>query len=314
MSQTKVDVIIPTHNRFECLKRAVESVLNQTFTPFSLWIVDDHSTDGTKDWISDLISSSKNQEIHYLTTQEEQTSPSTKPASNPVSKPAGVSRARNVGILRSQAPLIAFLDSDDAWQPEKLRRQVEWMEENPRIALCHTEEIWIRNGHRVNPCKHHRKSGGRIFNECLARCVISPSAAMVRRWIFQRHQQECPTLLFDETLPACEDYDLWLRITARHSVGFLTEPLTVKYGGHPDQLSQKYPAMDRFRVQALEKIFIQNESIQALDTSEIDHLLKTLEQKSRILESGARKRGNQEWADHYAKKRAWVQTQLQRVP
>ena len=96
--------------------------------------------------------------------------------------------------------------------------------------------------------KKHAKSGGHIFRQCLPLCVISPSSVMIQRSLFDEIG------LFDESLPACEDYDLWLRICARHPVLFLQEPMIIKHGGHRDQLSRRYWGMDRFRIQALEKI------------------------------------------------------------
>ncbi len=102
------------------------------------------------------------------------------------------------------------------------------------MRVCHTDEIWIRNGRRVNARKKHGKKGGWIFQHCLPLCAMSPSSIMIHRDVF--------TALggFDERLPACEDYDLWLRITARYPVLFTRQPLIEKYGGHDDQLSRKY--------------------------------------------------------------------------
>ena len=94
----------------------------------------------------------------------------------------------------------------------------------------------------------HAKAGGWIYTHCLPLCAISPSAVLIHRSIF-----DCVGL-FNEQLPACEDYDLWLRICARFPVHFIPEPLIIKYGGHDDQLSRRYWGMDRFRIQALEDI------------------------------------------------------------
>jgi len=161
---------------------------------------------------------------------------------------AGVSAARNRGIEAARGAWIALLDSDDEWLPAKLSRQRQFFREHPELRIGQTGEIWIRNGRRVNPMKKHRKRGGWIFEHCLPLCIVSPSAVMIRRELFEE------VGFFDETLPACEDYDLWLRIAAHYPIGLLDEPLMIKYGGHPDQLSFTEKYLDRYRIRALEKI------------------------------------------------------------
>jgi GT2 family glycosyltransferase len=143
---------------------------------------------------------------------------------------------------------IAFLDSDDEWLPHKLERQCEALERHPQYRFCHTDEIWIRRGRRVNPMKKHAKHRGYIFDQCLPLCVISPSSALIHRDLFDRYGT------FDPELPVCEDYDLWLRICAREPVLYVDEALLLKFGGHEDQLSQAYWGMDRFRIRALENL------------------------------------------------------------
>ena len=132
--------------------------------------------------------------------------------------------------------------------PTKLARQLAYHAATRRLRASQTGEIWIRNGVRVNPCRHHRKPDGDIFAPSVARCVVSPSAVMLRRDLFESLGG------FDEGLPVCEDYDLWLRLGRREPVGLLDEPLVIKRGGHADQLSRRYWGMDRFRVAALLKL------------------------------------------------------------
>ncbi len=157
------------------------------------------------------------------------------------------------------------------------------------MRVCHTDEIWIRNGRRVNARKKHGKKGGWIFQHCLPLCAMSPSSIMIHRDVF--------TALggFDERLPACEDYDLWLRITARYPVLFIRQPLIEKYGGHDDQLSRKYWGMDRFRIRALEKI-LATDSLNA-----DDHLaaVAMLREKAGIYLQGAIKRGKSAEIGYY---------------
>ncbi|RPH05739.1 MAG: glycosyltransferase [bacterium TMED46] len=222
----KISVIIPTYNRKHTLQRAIDSVLAQTFKPYEIIIVDDGSKDGTKEWLL-------------------QNYPSVQCIHQPNN---GVSSARNKGIQISQGSWIALLDSDDEWMPEKLEYQSKFIEVNRDSSFCHTNEIWIRNGVRVNQMKKHKKYGGDIFKYCLDICRISPSSSIIKKDVFE----EVGT--FDESLTVCEDYDLWLRVTAKFNILFLDEPLIKKYGGHLDQLSRVPEGIEQYRIRSLEKI------------------------------------------------------------
>ena len=222
----KVSVIIPTYNRMATLPRAVRSVLDQTMPDWELIVVDDGSTDESLAWLSQLAQSERRVRI--------------------LSQPqSGVSRARNRGAQQALAPWLAFLDSDDEWLPHKLEKQLELAEARPNLPLIHSEEIWIRNGVRVNAMKKTKKAGGDIYAQSLKLCCISPSAALLKRDLFLELGG------FREDFVVCEDYDLWLKITSRHPVGFIETPLIKKYGGHEDQLSQRYRAMDYWRILAI---------------------------------------------------------------
>ncbi|RDH88572.1 MAG: glycosyl transferase [endosymbiont of Escarpia spicata] len=263
----QISVIIPTYNRVDTLPRALDSVLSQHLAADEVIVVDDGSTDETAELIS-----RRYPQCRYLHQPNQ-----------------GVSSARNLGIREAQGEWIALLDSDDAWLPQKLQLQSEALKAEPDHLICHTEEIWIRNGVRVNAMHKHAKSGGFIFDRCLPLCAISPSSVILHRSLFDS------VGLFDERLPACEDYDLWLRICATEPVLFLSEPLITKYGGHADQLSHKHWGMDRFRIQALEKI-VQDKRLQENDRfAAIEMLLK----KAEIMAKGAEKRGKQARADFY---------------
>ncbi len=224
---TRVSVIIPTYNRAQLVTRAVSSVLFQTFRDFEVLVVDDGSTDDTMDRLVQF-----GRRITVLRH----------------SGNGGVSASRNTGIRASNASFIAFLDSDDYWFPEKITAQLAFFKKNPDAVACQTEELWLRNGRRVNPRNKHRKPSGDIFLPSLKLCLVSPSAVMVRASLFRE------VGLFDESLPACEDYDLWLRISCRHPIDLIEKALVVKTGGHADQLSARYMGMDRFRIKAMEKI------------------------------------------------------------
>jgi hypothetical protein len=94
--------------------------------------------------------------------------------------------------------------------------------------------------------------------------------------------------VFNETLPACEDYDLWLRICSKYPVLYTDRELVMKYGGHDGQLSKKFPAMDRFRIRALESILRQGQ----LQDDDYLSAVRTLHDKIKIYHNGAVKRGN----------------------
>lgn len=182
-------VIIPTFNRAHLVTRAVESVCAQTFTDFECIVVDDGSTDNTAQILSPYI-----QHIQYIYMPH-----------------GGVSRARNCGIQQAKGQWIAFLDSDDEWLPEKLATQFEYITAHPDIYLHQTDEVWIRKGRRVNPMKKHQKREGHIFQDCLYLCLVSPSAVVVHKSVFEK------VGMFDECLPVCEDYDLWLRVAWQYT-------------------------------------------------------------------------------------------------
>lgn len=239
-------------------ERAVASVLAQTRPPEEVIVVDDGSTDGTAGCLRAAFPG-----IEVLRLEGR-----------------GVSAARNHGIRDAESEWLAFLDSDDEWLEEKLEAQLSSLAAAPGHRLCHTDEIWIRNGRRVNPRRRHAKRGGRIFRHCLPLCVISPSSALVHRSLLDE------VGLFDESFPACEDYDLWLRICARSPVLFVDRPLLRKHGGHADQLSRT-PALDRYRIRALAKLL----DAGGLDPGDRRAAVATLEEKVRIYAAGARKRG-----------------------
>jgi glycosyltransferase involved in cell wall biosynthesis len=261
-----VSVIIPTCNRGWVVRDAIDSVLGQTFADFELIVVDDGSTDETSQILEAYAGRLR------VIRQANQ----------------GVSAARNRGIDIASGSLIALLDSDDIWLPEKLDVQVAFFKNNTAALICQTEEIWIRNGLRVNPGKRHRKPSGMIFERALELCLVSPSAVMVRRELFEKVGR------FDENLPACEDYDLWLRVACRFPVHLIDKPLTVKRGGHADQLSRQ-PALDKFRIRSLVKLI----EAGRLAPAQRDAAVIALRKKCAVYANGCLKRGRLEEALHH---------------
>jgi glycosyltransferase involved in cell wall biosynthesis len=273
----RVSVIIPTYNRAGLVKEAVASVLAQTYRDFELLVVDDGSTDGTLEALAPWAGA-----IRVL--------------SLPVRR--GVSGARNAGVAAAQGEWLAFLDADDLWLPEKLARQLAFMEAQPQLLLSQTEEIWVRQGVRVNPPRTHAKAGGDIFLRSLERCLVSPSAVLLHRRLIDAHGG------FDEELLAAEDYDLWLRLAWRYEVGLLPEPLVVKRGGHPDQLSRQW-GLDRYRIRALRKIMAEPELPEPYRRA----ARRTLQRKCAIYAQGCEKRGKVAEAQEYRQLGRWLEAQ-----
>ena len=266
----QVTVILPSWNRADWLKKSIDSVLEQTFRDFELIVVDDASTDST---------------------QEILTSYSGKIRSITFSKNLGVSAARNAAVKNCDSEWIAFLDSDDFWHPHKLQKQIAQTVIRAECPIHFTDEIWIRNGVRVNPKKKHQKLEGWIFKPSLELCLMSPSTVLLRRELFDVHG------LFDETLPICEDYDLWLRLTSQHQVALLNEKLMTRYGGHADQLSRSDWGIDRYRVQSIRKI-LKTEKLSPEDRSAA---IVVLRKKCEIIINGFRKRGKLQEIERYEK-------------
>ena len=263
-----VSVIIPTYNRSGMVQEAIDSVLDQDFTDYELIVVDDGSGDSTP-----TILAGYGRAITVLHQSN-----------------TGVSAARNHGMAAASGQLIAFLDSDDLWLPRKLATQVKFFKDHPDAVINQTQERWIRNGVRVNPRQRHHKFSGMIFEPSLALCLVSPSAVMLKKSLFD------DVGVFDEQLPACEDYDLWLRISCRYPVHLIDTPLIIKRGGHADQLS-KAAGLDKYRIQSLVKIIESG----MLTPRQRRAALTTLNEKCAVYAGGCRKRGRKEEAENYCR-------------
>jgi len=263
----KVSVIIPTYNRRGFIGNAIQSVLNQTYPSIELIVVDDGSTDGSEIALEPFLD-----KIKYIKQDN-----------------SGVSRARNRGLEEATGEIIAFLDSDDEWLPQKIEMQVNFFKENPEALLCQTGDIWYRKGKRVNPKNKHQKYSGMIFKQCLPLCIVSVSDIALRKEILDIVGN------FDESMPACEDYDLWLRITRAFPIHLIDLPLTIKHGGRPDQLSQSTPQMDKYRIQSMVQLLDSG----VLTNEQTSWTLEVLEQKCAVFGNGCIKYGREEEGAYY---------------
>lgn len=225
MKRAMISVIIPVYNRYAMLIEAVESVRAQTYNWFEIIVVDDGSTDKTPD-----VFPSEYPRITYV-----------------YQKNMGPASARNRGVRCAHGEWVAFLDSDDLWKPDKLERQVRALTHHPRYAITYTGEEWIRNGKQVVQRDYQAKHSGWIYPYCLARCIVGISTLLMHRSVWESIGG------MDESLPAAEDYDLWLRLAWQYPFLLVDRPLVVKRDGHPDQLSRQW-GLDRYRIKALEKL------------------------------------------------------------
>ncbi len=265
-NKNTVSVIIPTFNRAYSLGRAVDSVLAQDYQPKEIIVVDDGSTDKTQDLLAGYAD-----KIRVLVQENK-----------------GVSAARNLGIQKSRGDFIALLDSDDTWEKNKLSCQMAFFKSNPGAMICQTEEVWIRKGRRVNPRKKHKKPSGMIFEPSLKLCLISPSAVMIKKQLFDQKG------MFNEAFPVCEDYDLWLRISHDTAVYLIDTPLTVKTGGHGDQLSAAH-SQDKYRIQSILNLIKSN----VLSWEQEQAALNVFKEKCQIYANGCMKRGREKEGAHY---------------
>lgn len=223
-SNPLVSVIIPTYNRAYILPKSIESVLSQTFKDLEVIVVDDGSTDKTPYLVYKY-------PIIY------------------VRKPRkGVSHARNRGLQKARGRLICFLDSDDYFFPQKVEKQIRFLEHYSEYKIVQTEELWFKGEKRIYPKRIHRKAEGWFFERAVKLCVVSMSTVMLKREVFEE------VGYFDEEFWVCEDYEFWLRVSLRMPIGLIKEPLVGKSGGREDQLSST-KGLDYYRCLALIKLF-----------------------------------------------------------
>lgn len=264
-----ISVIVPVYNRPELLEKAVLSVLSQTYRDFQLIIVDDCSSDSTPDIIRRLAETDSRIVPVFLR----------KHRGNP-------GAVRNEGVRRACGKYIAFLDSDDVWEEEKLALQLPLME---KYRFVHTGEKWMRLGKEVSQRSMKFRREGDIFEDALEKCFVGPSTVMMEKKLFAEKGG------FDPTLEICEDYEFWLRITATENVGYLDKRLTVKQAGEWEQLSVKYGQIEIFRIKALEKL-LKKGFFSGDKKTKAEAVFRS---KCSIYAAGCRKRGREKEALHY---------------
>lgn len=247
-------------------------MLGQKTPPGEVIIVDDGSTDNTGEIIASLQSTSAVPVI-YIKQQNK-----------------GAAAARNRGISASRFDMVAFLDSDDWWHKNKLGTQYAAMQEKGEFLISHTREIWFRHGKRVNQKKKHDPPHGDIFAPSLRMCVVGMSTVMMHKSCFARFGY------FNEQLPCCEDYDLWLRMSCATAFQRIDDRLTFKDGGREDQLSVIHRmGMDTYRITALVNLIQSGQ----LSNAQQEQAVAELHRKCTIYGNGCIKHGREEEGKRY---------------
>ena len=208
-----ISVIIPTYNRAYLIGKAIKSVLNQTYQDFEIIVIDDGSTDNTKE----TVKSFNNFKIRYICHTNNQ----------------GVSVARNTGIRASRGKYIALLDSDDEWLPEKLDKQIKvFKSEFPEVGVVYSNVLYIdESGKNMNKLRNPKKVEGYIYEDLLGgNYVGTPSTLLIKKECFNQ------VGLFDDLLNAENDWDMWIRIAKYYRFALIKIPL-VKYRFHSNRIS-----------------------------------------------------------------------------
>lgn len=265
-----ISVVIPAYCRPAQTIRAIDGLLSQSGIDIRVIVVDDASPESLSE------AREKVEESGHLWIRRDEN--------------GGPGAARNEGAAAVGSKWIAFLDSDDEWLPEKMRRQMKWHRENPTCRISQVREEWIRNGKPVKKPQKWEQRGGDLFSESIERCSVGPSCVMIRRDLWDESGG------FDESFRVCEDYELWLRITRTEEVGLVPGPAMVrKHGGHADQLSTSTPALDRYRIAALAKLRRGGQ----LSEKQRGLVERGIREKAKFLAKGAEKRDFHERAEYY---------------
>ena len=262
-----ISVVIPTWNRAELITRAIESVLQQTYSVQELIVVDDGSTDDTAHIVRTLIEGNiTNVSIVY----------------QHIVHSGMPGKTRNYGIQNARHKWIALLDSDDVWLPTKIEKQVACIDAYNTL-WCHTRERWIRNGKEISQKSQHHNRSGMVFEDALKKCMIGPSTVLLHSSLFDVYG------LFREDLEIAEDYEMWLRICHKEPIGYVDEALIIKYAGHQGQLSAKYDFIEKFRIAGLQSL-LEKQTFGNSDKLHTSMAIKELMYKQYIWEQGAKKR------------------------
>jgi len=224
-----VSIILPTYNCASFLPHSIGTILSQTYNSYEIIVIDDGSTDNTKEVLYPFM-----QRIKYIRLEHNK----------------GLPTARNTGIQSAQGKYIAFIDADDLWIPEKLRTDIEYFETHPEVSMVYSKHINIdEKGNDLNGNTKNKLPSGNIFTQLFSeQNFIITSSVVVRKEIFET------TGLFDGQLFNCQDWDLWLRIAFHFQVAGIDKPL-VKYRHNPHSLSKNRNNVLKYQKIVIDKIY-----------------------------------------------------------
>ncbi len=263
-----ISIILPTFNRPNMTIRALNSIVKQTYRHFELIVIDDGSFDNTYDRINDYLKTQQN--IKYKLIKKTN---------------KGVSHARNIGLRLAQYDWVAFLDSDDEWLPSRLQTQVNYINKTPDCHWVYSDEQWVKDGVVIpvkpNSCKKYH---GAVLKKAIDRCFIGCSTVLIRK----SHIEDVGG--FNENFPACEDYDLWLKLLSKYKVDYIDQKLVTRFGGHDDQLSRAFHSMNLWRLKSVANL-LEKSHLNEPERSYAENFIKS---KAPQLMNGYKKYNNPE--------------------
>ncbi|NCB11914.1 MAG: glycosyltransferase [Erysipelotrichia bacterium] len=236
----KISIVLTTFNGTTrgYLGLAIDSVLNQSFKEFELLIIDDGSSDNTKEFCKKYLADNR---VKYIYQDNK-----------------GLAGARNTGIENSQGEYICFLDDDDVWKEDKLQKQVDFFEQNQDIGMVFTNlELIDEVGKAIGYQTH--KANGDIYKELFFENIVdAPSSCMIKKEVFEKVGN------FKEWMKSAEEYELWFRLAKEFKIYSINEPL-VEYRIHQNKLSTNYSKMEFYGIATLYYALENNNSIDEIE-------------------------------------------------
>ena len=232
--QPIVSVIIPVYNGEKYISKTLDSVLGQTYNHIEIVIVNDGSLDNSEQVIQQYMSLGN---VKYFYQENR-----------------GVAAARNYGIQQAAGELIAFVDQDDIWLPDKLEKQIRLMLIDTDLALVHGRIDFINeDGLRIEPLWSHPEVSGNCFKQMFSGNKIAMLTVLVKK------ESLVAAGMFDERIAITDDYDIWLKISYANRIGFIDEPIAC-YRYHGENTSGKVDIFKRNELLVLQN-FLQRHQI-----------------------------------------------------
>ncbi len=223
----RVSVVIPCYNTGQYLAEAIQSVLDQTYRDWELIVVDDGSTDNTRE----IAYSFSDPRIRYVYQENR-----------------GLSAARNMGIHSSQGEFLQFLDADDLILPAKFEQQVKLLDAHPQYGLVYSQSRYLQDGHLDTICCECTPSGN-VLSELVAENLFPVHAALIRRACFEHAGLFC-----EELTAGGEDRDMWLRMAYAGILFLFHDDLLALYRRRPGSMMANWEGHQRNMVRVFERL------------------------------------------------------------